>query len=616
MLPTPIMNVIGYQAIFCDFWRNLVRFATGSLCSVTMAFAVNSEQIIILVDQSKSVDDTNRNEALELAASLIEGRAWNKTLWQADEKAEQHMTAAAQGLAAEKFTCIAAPVGNYTNIANLRQMLLAPNPFERSQQPMDAWLKGREYVSADNSTHLTLAQAVVAGSTILKNSTKPYYLIVISDFKEDCLNRPLSDYEPVPYKKLIQQNEEVFKGALSYNDGPGGTGQYSAIDIAAIKEYKEKIASDNDSLIGTFRYTKTLLDSKRPVELRLFAPSFKRTFTTDITDEQIVWNVVDTPPELPIKHKGFAEEEMITVKINDKELASVSIKDWQNNDPWEFLLDKENESLWKLGEPTTIRLSIPENKLTQKLLFTQFTVQPVLPVLKIDTADVENSSAKKPYLLSAGESLTSAAIDYHLAPNPDNWEATVKVPGSSKKGKTSSGSIKIGDFINEAEDVSEDDSDDSKKLQLEIEIPHNFPYEKNSIKKTIYIKLPQNQFWVEIDGLKAESIDDKYELPKSRALTFKATYAGMQNFKWLKPTIIREEDSNNVSDTFTDKNNLDFTELDPGEYKVTAKFEFNGQDGNQTFRVVVPKRTPWMLIIVGIMALVSVGLFIFHFVRR
>jgi hypothetical protein len=229
---------------------------------------------------------------------------------------------------------------------------------------------------------------------------------------------------------------------------------------------------------------------------------------------------------------------------------------------------------------------------------------------------VENSSEKKPYLLSSGESLTSAAIDYHLKPNPDNWEATVKVPGSSKKGKASSGCIKIGDFINEAEDVNEDDSDDSKKLQLEIEIPHNFPYEKNSIKKTIYVKLPQNQFWVEIDNLKAESVDDKFLLPKSRALKFKATYAGMQNFKWKKPTIIREEDSDNVSDTFEDTNNLDFTNLEPGEYKVTAKFEFNGQDENQTFRVVVPKRTPWMLIIVGIMALVSVGLFIFHFVRR
>lgn len=586
------------------------------MCSAVAAHAVNSEQIIILVDQSKSVDDTNRNEALELAAALIEGRDWDKSLWQADAKIEEHMVAAVDGLAAGKFTCIAAPVGNYTNIANLRQLLSAPEAFDRSQQPMDNWLKGRQYVSADNSTHLTLAQAVVAGSTILKNSTKPYYLIVISDFKEDCLNRPLADYEPEPYKKLQQHNEKVFEGSLSYNDGAAGEGKYTPSDIAAIKEYKEKIASDQDSLIGTFRYTKSLLAGKRPVELRLFAPSFKRTFTTETTETPIVWNVVDQPPVLALKHKGFADDELITVKINDKEINSISIKDWQNNDIWEILLDKTQETSWKLGEPTIIRLSIDENKLTQKQLSTEFTVKPILPVIKIDTADAENTSEKKPYLLSSSESLTGSAIDYHLEPSPSDWQASVKVPGSDRKARSSTGSIKIGDFINEAENVSEDETDDSKKLQLQIEVSHHFPYEKNSITKMIYLKLPQNQFWVEIDGSKAELIDDKYELAKSRAITFKATYAGMKNFKWLKPTVIREEDSNNVSETFSDANNLDFTELDPGEYKVTAKFKFNGQDGTQTFKVVVPGRTPWMLIIVGVMALVSVGLFIFHFARR
>jgi hypothetical protein len=610
------MNTDLYQAIFCYFLRNIVRLAIGCLCNGALAFAVNSEQIIILVDQSKSVDDTNRSEALELAAAIIEGKSWDTTLWKADEKIEQHMVAASEGLAAAKFSCIAAPVGNYTNIANLRQLLRSPEFFDRAKQPMDAWLKGRQFLSADNSTHLTLAQAVVAGSTILKNSTKPYYLIVISDFKEDCFNRPLSDYEPGPYEKLQQQNGKVFDGAMSYNDGSAGEGKYSPSDIAEIKEYKEKIASDQDSLIGKFSYNKTLLAGKRPVELRLFAPSFKRNFTTEISESPIVWNVVDKRPLLAIKHSGFADAELITVKINDKEINSISIRDWQNNDPWEILLDNDHEASWKLGERTSIKLSIDANKLTQEKLTTEFIIQPILPVIKIDNADVQNSTEKKPYLLSSTESLTSAAIDYHLEPNPDYWKATVKASGSSKEGKTSSGSIKIGEFINEAEHESEDDSDDSKKLQLEIEIPHNFPYEKNSIKKTIYLKLPQNQFWVEIGGLKAESIDDKYELPKSRAVTFKATYAGMQNFKWLKPIVIREEDSNNVSDTFEDENNLNFAELKPGEYKVTAKFMFNGKDFKETFTVVVPDRTPWMLIIVGIMAVVSVTLFVYHFLRR
>lgn len=585
-------------------------------CTIAPASAVNSEQIIILVDQSKSVDDTNRNEALQLVAALMEGREWDPTLWQPDDKAARHMKLAASGLAAEKFTCLAAAVGNYTNVASLRQMLQAPESFQRSLRPMQAWLESKEFFSTDNSTHLTLAQAVVAGSTILKNSSKPYYLMVISDFKEDCLNRPLSDYEPEAYKQLVKQNNLVLQGKLAYNDGPAGTGNYSSADISLIKEYEEKIASDEDSLIGTFRYTKSVIDGKRPVELRLFAPSFRRVFAADSTKEALLWNVVEMPPELGIQHKGFSGDEMISLKINGKPVSEISINDWESSDPWEILLDKAQDGNWKIGEATTISLSVPENILTQKMLTTGFTITPIMPTLSIDTADVEKSTASKPFLLSSKNSLSDAVIDFSLDPEPAEWQASVKVPGSVRKAKACKGSIKISDFMDETEEEVDEDDDPSQKIKLQIDVKHHFPFDDREIQKIIFLKLPQNQFWVEIDGVRSDATDEKYELPRSRAVTFKATYAGMKNFKWRKPTVIREEDSGNVSDSFTDNNNLDFSEMKPGEYKITAKFEFNGQDNSQTFRVVVPSRTPWMLIVVGVMAAASIGLFVFHFMRR
>lgn len=605
------MNAISYQAIFSTFWRIGIRCFIASFAAGMVASAVESDRIIILVDQSKSVDETNRKEALELVATLMKDGTYDLTKWEADQGAKDHLDKAEKGLAKDQFQCIAAAVGNYNRTADLRKMLKEPERFSIENQEIIPWLESKNFASIDNSTHLTLAQSLVAKSTILEKESDLYYLMVISDFKEDCNNSALSVYSvDSEFKKLQQKNEEVFKGEIAYQDGGSGTGKYSHEDISAIKSYREKIATDKETLVGTFTYQLPLNDkSKIPVALHIYAPSIKRVFECNITKNQVDWNIAESPPELGLKIEGFEDGEQVSVTVGKIGYVTTVAK-LTTEDPWLAFLSEDRKSSWKINEPTNIKLSVVANKLTQKTLEIAFSIKPIPPQIIFD-GDVDKSTEEKPYTLPSDKPLKDTEFTFELNPAPKAFKAEVK---NSKKKATpiESGVIELGSFL-AGKDESEEDG--TENMDLTIDITNHFPYSEK-ISRKLYLKLPRNEVWAEIDGIRKSLSDETFKLGKSGAISLKATYAGTTQFEWRKPSVIRREDNSNVSNQFSDENNLDFTELAPGEYEIKAKFEFNKEEKSLPFSVIVPKRTPWMLIVVGIMALVSIALFTFHFLRR
>jgi hypothetical protein len=493
------------------------------------------------------------------------------------------------------------PLGNYERVVALRDKLKTPSTGSPDDIAAQLLLPAA-FVSADNSTHLSLPQAMVARS-FLTASKMPYYLIVISDFYEDCLNRPVEDYAKKE-KEIAAENARVLRGEFPYNDGgsQANKNKYTAEDVADIKFLHEKI---NGLLLGEFIYQGK---ARTPVNVKVFSPVVKRSIAIQAKTSQ--WILPDPPPSLVVAAEGLDDDALMEVKLMHQESGKQHVL----KESCGLVTAKNQLSIAKLLATPEIKDLIAAGQLDVILSIPQ-TIGPSLeaktrlaicvPNIRIDDPKLNDSKENQPYEFAANKEIKTEEFTIRLEPAPDKAHDIVITCGEKSvtvdinKG---AGTFTLGKFL--------DDAETNKPISLTATL--KLDPTAAVAKKSFWINIPEVSIWADghADGNAVITFD------KSNSLDLKASHAGMEGFDWRETTVTRKGDGPKVNMEMDANNHLDFSEVEPGTYLVTAKFGTHKKPIEKTFTVIVPKKTPWMLIALIVMACLSIGLFAWHFLRR
>jgi|GEM_PF-2229953 len=182
-----------------------------TLITVGIFTPLMAKDIGILMDRSRSVEQGNRDEAVELVNGLlgggIEPRIRGKWMIQADgisseddpgqrELRQQELAnirallagEAGKGLAGERFRLFLGSFGNLDTVRNLESEAWAEVSGSTSAK-ITEWAK--TVAPSDNETHFELARATAAARL---GGAGEFYFFVISDGVEDLVNWPVSSY--------------------------------------------------------------------------------------------------------------------------------------------------------------------------------------------------------------------------------------------------------------------------------------------------------------------------------------------------------------------------------------------------------------------------------------
>ena len=575
------------------------------------------KNIVVLVDESKSVDDANRKSALDLVAGLVTGKvaeasrqAWhfkapdgggdpavlNLKQLVADGPAVGHP------LALESSRFVIGALGNYERVSELIPKLLKPtlgSPGELANK----LLENGAFKSSDNSTHISLAEAKVAHSFLSKPSKTPYYLIVISDFYEDCLNWPVKDYVPKA-KELAAKNAKVLSGDEPFNDGKEAKKQkYTSDDIADIKFLNEKI---NGLLLGEFIYQGK---AETPVNVKVYSPVVKRSLK--LAAGPLQWILPDAPPSVPLTAEGLDDssplvltlknpqaEERVILKGNCGVLTDGKALDLAP------LLDKPEMQDFLAAGNYELALDVAQDIGTG--LHAATTLAIATPKIVLDDKRLRESTQEKPCEPAANKEIKTEKYAFTLDPAPRETHDVEIRSGKNRiitRVSGGTGDFTVGKFVDGAE------SNQPIKITASLKLVPTTALATASF----WITIPKVTVWAVYDARIPDS--DEILLDKTHSLTLKASHAGMEGYAWRGTTVVRKDSGKAVLPD-SDDNHLDFSGVEPGTYLVTAKFGPVKSPEEQHFTVIVPKRTPWLLYALIGMVLASLGLFGWHFFRR
>lgn len=580
------------------------------------------KNIVVLVDSSKSVDPANRDSALKLVAGLVTGRVDEATRapWSFKPAPSSGYPVAtinlqrlvegspdkSEPIAADAARFVVNPLGNYERVAALRAQLAQP----RSGGPTDIaglLMEPGRFVSSDNSTHISLAEAVVAQAFLRSSAQMPYYLVVISDFNEDCLNKPADDYRDAKKRAdLTKENLRVFGGEIPFNDGSGAAnGKYSGPDVEAIRFLNEKIT---DLLLGEFIYRGSPMPA-HPVNVKIYSPMVKRGLKFGAGGQR--WVLPDAPPSLEVATEGLDMNAPLEVKIANLETKQERVV----KETCSLILARGRLELGALMERAEIKLFMQPGRYQVTLSAGQaigLTVDAkaeleiVRPGLTVEDPKLDGSTEGKPFEFPPNKEILGEKVVFKLDPAPAE-EHTLVVQAGTKRAevvvRNGVGVLPLGELLESA--------GGTEPIQLAAGLP--LPPTEQSATKAVWLLLPQMSIWAVYGG---EIVGgDAITLKQARALSLKASHVGMEGMEWRGTTVLGP-DGQPAAMGGGDLNNLDFSGLAPGTYAVTAKFGTGKAPQQASFTVVVPKKTPWMPIVLGGMVLVSLSLLAWHFIRR
>ncbi|MCX6874541.1 MAG: hypothetical protein NTW21_12160 [Verrucomicrobia bacterium] len=575
-----------------------------------------AKNIVVLVDQSLSVEAANRDSALKLVAGLVTGKVddASRQAWQfkaPDSGADpavlnlQRMVAAAPGachpLAQASASFVINGLGNYERVTELIAKLNSPatgSPAEIAGKLLEAGA----FKSSDNSTHISLAEAKVARTFLSKPSKTPYYLLVISDFYEDCLNWPVEDYA----KKgngLEAKNSKVLSGDEPFNDGAQAKNhKYSPADIADIRFLNDKI---DGLLLGEFIYRG---QAKTPVNVKVYSPVVKRSLVFVKMPEP--WILPDAPPTIPVSLEGLDEGASLEVKIGHRESGkervvkeSCGLLTAKNQLDLALLLEKPAMKDFIAEGHFELTLSVPQEIGPSQEAKTTLEVRK--SQILIDDKGLKEATEGKPCEIAANTEIKTKKFALKLDP-PPHQDHDVEIRSGERTDKVrvskGSGEFTLGPFLDGAES--------NKPIHLAASL--KLVPTSESTTAGFWIIIPEVSVWAVYDGKDYRPVKDVIRLDKTHSLTLKASHAGMAGFEWRGTIVTRDGET---VPTDSDDNHLDFSGVEPGTYLVTAKFGVSKAPKDNLFTVVVPKQTPWMLLALLAMVVISIGLFAWHFMR-
>ena len=618
-------------------------FSSFSLCkmaarcgvvSLAMSFAAIQaddlrKNLVVLVDSSRSVDAANRDSALKLVAGLVSGKVdetcrahWVfKPAATADypvatinlQRLMQGSGEPTQPIALDAARLVINALGNYSRVATLREQLAQARMVSPEQIAGMLLEPAPPFESSDNSTHISLAEAVVAKSFLASSSAQPYYLVVISDFHEDCFNKAISEYLDKTKNAALQvENLKVFTGEKKFDDGKSAENTtYSSEDVAAIRYLEQKT---KDLLLGEFVYKGVPMPAA-PVNVKVYSPMVKRGFKFATEAEQR-WILPDPPPSFAIQAEGMDMTAPLEIKfVNRGNQSEQIIKETCG-----FVLARNRLDLGVLMErPEVLRfMTVGEYDVLISApqpigldIKTKVALRILKPEIIFDDAGLQKSTEKAPFEFAVNKEIRDEKIIIRLDPAPTKTHKVVlEMGGNSTSIEMANGSGE-GALGNLLENAS---GDDAFKLTASLELAPTAEVSR----REAWLKLPEISLWAEYEGERVKG--DVIPLEKVRAVTLKASHVGMEGMDWRGTKVesggMPAKSSTDGSIIDFDVNNLDFSDLAAGEYTVSAKFGSARNPKEKQFSVIVPKPPNWMLYALIAMVVVSLSLFGWHFFRR
>lgn len=580
------------------------------------------KNIVVLVDSSKSVDPANRQSALQLVAGLVTGKVDDacRQSWEFKpapaatypgatvnlQRLMQPAAEASQPIAQSPARFVINPLGNYERVAALREQLTLPREGSADHIARQLLVPVPPFVSSDNSTHISLAEAVVAQAFLKPAAQLPYYLIVISDFHEDCLNRPVKDYVEKS-AQIKADNAKVLRGEMPFNDGAGVPNhKYSATDIEAIRFLNEKIS---DLMLGEFIY-KGVPMPETPVNVKIYSPMVTRGLK--ITDGSLKWILPDPAPGFAIAAEGLDMNAPLDVRIVN--LDNHSEKSLKETCGWitarnrlEVAALLERPDLKPFIGPGNYEITLSAAQASGLSVEAKCALQIAKPAITLGGDELNRSSDAQPFVFPVNKVLTAEKVIVKLDPAPAKSHDVAIQCGKKQVAVTitqGSGEFALGELLAGAE------GDDSIKLTASLKLEPT----PETVTKDVWLRLPEVSLWAVYDGEEMDAAS--ITLSKAKALTLKASHVGLEGLDWRGTTVTSNADNQKAPMSIDDDNNLDFSELKPGTYTVTARFGSSAHPKERSFTVIVPAKRPWMLMALVTMVVLSLGLFGWHFLRR
>jgi hypothetical protein len=631
-------------------WLKQLPVVCVVLCGFSTANPVE-RNLVVLVDRSKSVEAKNRESAFRLIGDLVAGGKMSqdsRDAWKAvfppaaGDEGERPERAnlrrffeggEAASIAPETGSCLVAGLGNYQRTRDLRESLARGLP-KASRAEMGAILAGAAALhgSDDNSTHIKLAESILAQHLIQKSKNPSgYYLIVITDEQEDCFNLNVNDYDD-PAKLVAPKegpkwtrsegNERVAKGELDYDDGLAGKGRYKPDDLEAIG-FREKV---EQLLLAEFQYTRQVEAGKRAVKVQVYAQAAKRAL--EFSSAKYEWVYPGKAPEIRWMANGVSPEATLILdsgrgKIDDFK-GSVAAKD---GEAYSLPLADSLAELFPEGVPVgehSLELSVVDAN-DPRPLKARASVVFALPEISFDEEGYQKSNQESPAELDDLTELAAAKFRGRLSPAPGECVVHARIQCDGEDPETN-GVAKIpvdadGRFSMTLVDFPEEVRNavgNSEIIRLTAMLPKEKEILGNAAAPTAqcYLKVPRVQIWA--DGYGADVRTIRLDLRKRLGVTFKASLAGLPGYSWAKPSV-QFLGSANPPGVLASGNVVSFDkDAEAGVYNVTMGLFRGGSPVGEeaVFRVEVPKGRNWTLITLAAMALASCALFGWHFLSR
>ncbi len=640
----------SFQAIS----RGILAFpALLSLLAITLSAHAPAEDsplqrnIILLIDQSMSVDDANRQSALTLISGLVGGEVSpeSRNHWRftsadrpadapgAEETANLTKLFSAQEsalpIARATPLHLMGGLGNYSRTGDLRTKLSGGlDRSSRADLASRIAASSADYPAVDVSTHVILAESVLARTLLQSSSTAgDYYLIVISDFFEDCFNRPVSDYT-TPNSPVIASGREkltltaanalVHEGKLPFNDGAGRTGAYNADDQAAIRYFREKV---EQLQLGEFTYSGPPVTggNKLPVQIRIYAHSPKRNLAFGLSS--YTWTFPSAAPEITWTAEGVSPGSLLTLVIAGETSRFEATQANAEGTPFTQDLSRHFKQPLAPGEHD-ITLSISDPR-SPRALEARSKLTFVVPGVAF-TGKFASSSSNSPLELDNRSEILTERFDGKLDPPPGSKSSVAVTLEAKNKAIRSEPtpipveadgtfSLALRDFPREIVDQIE--SGDTYQLTAALPDPGEILSPGDRPSASCFFLIPKINLWPE--GYP----EDTVIALKTDGIRFKSSHAGIPGYQWRSPQITGK-DGELATTHYTvgqHRNTITFSRSAPaGTYRVVMRIAHEGEVVQENaFTIEIPSKTPWMLIALGTMALFSIGLASWYaFTRR
>ena len=629
------------------------------LCATLLGLQLSTAQenagflpknIVVLIDQSRSVDEGNRKSALELIAGLVEGEipaeiraAWgfNKAPGgrdDSDSAVTDNLDSLFQGndkglpIAKEPCRYLIAGLGNYQRTVVLRDRL-GKELDSSGRSGLAGIFKDKklaaDYPATDNSTHVTLAEAILA-ERLLKDTRnrESYYLIVVSDFNEDCFNRPVSDYDnPKPVigisggksLTLSDANEQVFKGNLEFDDGDGPDkkriqGIYSENDRKSIRSFREKV---EQLQLGDFNYKPDVGLGKRRVMVKVYAHSPKRSVA--FTSQKYGWIYPAKAPVIAWSAPGIPPDAKLTLEIAGSTRTISDENTTIDGDTSSYSLADHLSKPLPAGD-YPIRLKV-EDPSEPRPLMAVANLTFVVPTITF-SGKYENTTLEKPASLEHQTEIPDEKFQGQLTPPPGPCilDATLECGGESfpnhqvKVDTEGAFSMKIGDFGKAAESAVAS----GKPVTVTVSLPPGKILASDALASAVsFLKIEKVEIWV--DGYPPDTQPIQLDLRKSLGVTFKSSHANIKGYTWNRPQVSFEGGLAPEEVKLSGNNyEVSFARNAPaGAYEIKIGMMFDGKVIEpKRISIHVPTHTSWIPILLISMGIFSLGLFGWHFFQR